>query len=285
MKLIKIPMQICILAAIFAAVSMRVQGQEQAPDNAIVPAIELSPTQLTQISEDMTAFIDEVIDVEDAIAAATSAEITEMQKYLQSIDVRWQAYTQIEQLDIASSPALMELLAQYKLVFITTNDSLTVQKARLDAEDTYARSLAFIIQCNAKYKDLNDKALRYSLVEQTASQLADVKAQEAMLFGQVTEHYKKAEEASQLSDEVKDKMPALEQEYIRIKALSEKIQAATYIPWIQRIKDYVLTFAGIAIILIFFNFVMMKLKALKQARDIARKYKDMLGTKDDYPTI
>lgn len=285
MRLIKISMQICILVAIFIAGSMRVQGQEPAPDNAITPAIALTSAQLAQISEDMTAFIYEIIEVEDAIATATPAEITEMQKYIQTIDVRWQAYTQIEQLDIASSRALMELLSQYKLVFITTSDSLAAQKARLDALDTYTRSLAFITQCNAKYKELNNKALRYSLVEQTAPLLADVKAQETMLFGQVNEHYKKAKEASQLSDKVKEKMPALQQEYVKIKTLSEKIQAATYIPWVQRIKDYVLTFAGIAIILIFFNFIVTKLKAIKQARDVARKYKDMLGTNDDYPTI
>lgn len=285
MKRIKIPMQICILAVIYCAGFMRVQGQEQAPDNAIVPAIALTPTQLTQISYDMTEFINEIIEVEDAIATATPDEITEMQKYIQTIDVRWQAYTQIEQLDIASSPALMELLSQYKQVYISTNDSLTGQKARLDAVKTYDKALEFIRQCNAKYKDLNDKALQFSLVEQTASQLADIKAQEILLFGQVTTYYKKAEEASQLSEELKDKMPVLQQEYVKIKALSEKIQNAKYIPWIQRIKDYVLTFAGITIILIFFNFVMMKLKALKQARDMARKYKDMLGTKDDYPTI
>lgn len=285
MRLIKISMQICILVAMFIAGSMRVQGQEPAPDNAITPAIALTSAQLAQISEDMTAFIYEIIEVEDAIATATPAEITEMQKYIQTIDVRWQAYTQIEQLDIASSRALMELLSQYKLVFITTSDSLAAQKARLDALDTYTRSLAFITQCSAKYKELNNKALRYSLVEQTAPLLADVKAQETMLFGQVNEHYKKAKEASQLSDKVKEKMPALQQEYVKIKTLSEKIQAATYIPWVQRIKDYVLTFAGIAIILIFFNFIVTKLKAIKQARDVARKYKDMLGTNDDYPTI
>lgn len=284
MKQLKIAILTCIMATVFAT-AMQAQGQTPAPDNAISTAMPLSQVQMAQIAEDMTGYISEVMGVQDRIASATPEDILELQRQMQAIDVRWQAYTQIEQIDIAGSPALMELLSQYKLVFISTNDSLTAQKARLDAVNTYTRAQTFISQMLTKYHSLSSEAMKYSLLQQTAAQLADVKAQEAMLRSQVEENYQKAVAASQLSDEVKAKMPELQKSYIEITTLSEEIQAAAYKPWMQRIKDYVLTFAGIAIILIFLNFVIMRLKSLKQARDLAKKYGNMLNSNDEYPTI
>lgn len=269
------------------AIAMQAQGQTPASENAnaISTAMPLSSAQMTQIAEDMTEYISEVMGVQDRIAAATSDDIQELQRQVQAIDVRWQAYTQIEQIDIAASPALMELLSQYKLVLISTTDSLTAQKARLDAADVFAKSFVYISQTNTKYHSLSTQAMQYSLIPQTAAQLSDVKAQEALLRSQVEESYQKALAASQLSDELKAKMPELQKEYMEITQMSDEIQAAAYKPWMQRIKDYVLTFAGIAIILIFLNFVVMRLKSLKQARDMAKKYGNMLNPNDDYPTI
>lgn len=261
------------------------QVQEQASDNAITPAIQLSPEQLSQISEDMSEYIDEVEEVEGLISSATTEDIKSLERRMQSIDVRWQTYIQIEQVDIASSPSLMELLSQYKLYYIATNDSLTAQKSRLEAFSTFGKTMRFFSECESKYNNLSTMALQYSLAPQTATQLADVKAQEALLYAQIQNLYQKAVEASQVSEDVKAKMPELEQRYIKLTTLSEKIQATAYKPWIERIKDYILSLAGIAIILIFINFVVTKLKTIKQAREVAKKYSNMLNPNEDYPTI
>lgn len=275
----------CILLAQPRVVWTMAQDQDTDPANAIASAIPLTAAQIAQISEDMTAYIVEVLDVEAYIATASPEDIQMLKMRMESVDVRWQAYTQVEMMEITASPVLVDLLSQYKMAFVATSDSLANQQRRMDALRTFNQSAAYIMQSRTKYNDLSNKALEYSLVKQTEAQLANVKAQEAILMTQVNKHLQEAVEAASFSEEAKLKLPELQQQYVEIKVLSEKIQQAVYKPWLERVKDYVLTFAGIAIILIFINFIITKIKALKQARDLARKYKDMLSDNDDYPTI
>lgn len=275
----------CILLAQPRVVWTMAQDQDTDPGNAIASAIPLTAAQIAQISEDMTAYIVEVLDVEAYIATASPEDIQMLKMRMESVDVRWQAYTQVEMMEITASPVLVDLLSQYKMAFVATSDSLANQQRRMDALQTFNQSAAYIMQSRTKYNDLSNKALEYSLVKQTEAQLANVKAQEAILMTQVDKHLQEAVEAASFSEEAKLKLPELQQQYVEIKVLSEKIQQAVYKPWLERVKDYVLTFAGIAIILIFINFIITKIKALKQARDLARKYKDMLSDNDDYPTI
>lgn len=276
----------CIVAAVIPAVAALAQdGATDAPDNAIAAEVPVSPEHVAHIAEDMTDYISRLAEVQDRASISNRADITELQSIVTSIDVQWQAYTQISQVDITASPMLMDLLSRYQLLLTATNDSLTAQLGRLDAEDTYNKSLAFITGCKSEYANMVSKTQKFSLVPQTQAQLADVKAHETLLFAQVTDNYQKALAASQLSAAVSKKMPELEKAYIELSRQSDIIKATVYKPWIERIKDYVLTFAGVAIILIFFNFVVAKAKAAKQARDMAKKYGNMLNADNDYPTI
>lgn len=277
---------IFILAAFIPAATVLAQDRgTDVPDNAIAAEMPVSPEHVAHLAEDMTDYITRLAEVQDRISISNRNDIVELQSIVSSIDVQWQAYTQIAQVDITASPTLMELLSQYKVIFTATNDSLTAQQGRLDAEDTYNKSLAYLTGCRKEYANMMEQAQKFSLVPQTQEQLANVKAHEALLFAQITDCYQKALAASQLSDAVSKKMPALEQVYIELSRQSDIIKTAVYKSWIERIKDYVLTFAGVAIILIFFNFVAAKIKAAKQARDMAKKYGNMLNTDNEYPTI
>ena len=53
----------------------------------------------------------------------------------------------------------------------------------------------------------------------------------------------------------------------------------------QRIKDYLIGLAAVAILLMFFNLLNAKIKTLKAARDQAKKMKDMMEGQHNYPTI
>lgn len=275
----------CLIATMLFATPMHCQEQPTATDNIAAAITPVSPVQVAQITEDMMGYIGQVAEIQDRIPTTRRDGIADLQNMMLSIDVQWQAYTQIIQVEITESPTLMELLSEYKVVYSATNDSITAHQQRLDAADTYDQSLAFLTECKKEYDMMVSEAHKFALVPQTASQLAEVKAREALLFAQVTEHYQKALAASQQSEDVKQKMPTLQQTFIDINKQSETIKSAAYKPWIERIKDYVLTFAGVAIILIFFNFVITKIKAVKQARDMAKKYGDMLNSGNDYPTI
>ena len=95
--------------------------------------------------------------------------------------------------------------------------------------------------------------------------------------------------AKSLSEEFKNLLPRfqpIEEKYIELKNISDKIQALEYKPWLQRIKDYLYSLAAVAMILLFLNMLQAKLKALKQARENAKKLREMMDKdNNDYPTI
>ena len=80
-------------------------------------------------------------------------------------------------------------------------------------------------------------------------------------------------------------MEAIDNKYFQLQSVSAKIQTIEYKPFIQRIKDYLIGLAAVAILLMFFNLLNAKIKTLKAARDQAKKMKDMMDGQHNYPTI
>ena len=73
-----------------------------------------------------------------------------------------------------------------------------------------------------------------------------------------------------------------------MKSVSEKVQALEYQPFIQRVKDYVLGLACVAVILLFLNGMLTKFKAYREKVASLKKYNEMLknnGKDTSYPTI
>ena len=107
-----------------------------------------------------------------------------------------------------------------------------------------------------------------------------------MLLADIEGHYGRAEAASQTLPQLKKRMQVLTEQYISLKTQSSQIQENVYKPLIERAKDYLLGMAAVAIVLMFVNAVVTKLKMLQQARENAKKYQDMLNQNNqDYPTI
>ena len=79
----------------------------------------------------------------------------------------------------------------------------------------------------------------------------------------------------------------LNEHYYATKAMSEKIQAMEYKPLIQRIKDYLLGLACVAVILIFVNMIKTKIDAAKKAREAVKQQMELLhnNSQTNYPTI
>ena len=124
------------------------------------------------------------------------------------------------------------------------------------------------------------------MVQALGPELEKVKGKEQLLFTEIQEQYNTAKG---LSQEFKDFLPRfqpIEEKYIELKNTSEKIQALEYKPWLERIKDYLYSLAAVAIILLFINMLQAKIKAFKQARENAKKLREMMDNNDnDYPTI
>ena len=81
------------------------------------------------------------------------------------------------------------------------------------------------------------------------------------------------------------KATALNDRFFSIKAQSDKIQQLKYEPIIQRIKDYLMGIAYVAVILIFVNMIISKWQAAKKTKQAVEQQAEMLKKEHDYPTI
>ena len=80
-------------------------------------------------------------------------------------------------------------------------------------------------------------------------------------------------------------MKGMEKKFVELQSVSAKIQEMEYKPFIQRIKDYLLGLAAVAILMMFVNLLSQKLKQLKAAREQAKKMKESMMGQKEYPTI
>ena len=83
-------------------------------------------------------------------------------------------------------------------------------------------------------------------------------------------------------------MGTLDEQFVIMKSVSEKVQALEYKPFIQRVKDYVLGVAAVAIILLFLNGMMTRFKAYREKVANLKKFGDIMnnnGKDNTYPTI
>jgi hypothetical protein len=81
-------------------------------------------------------------------------------------------------------------------------------------------------------------------------------------------------------------MERLENKYIELKVVSGKIQEAAFKPFLERVKDWLISLAAVAIVLMFANLVITRIKTAQKAMAMAKKMKNMMGGgMQDYPTI
>ena len=135
------------------------------------------------------------------------------------------------------------------------------------------------------YSQLYKQAFAMSFVQKMAPQLEKLKAQEQQLFPQVQEQYSKAQAAAALVPQLHNRAENVNQTFYTIKAQSDEIQQLQYKPFIQRIQDYLMGLAYVAIILIFFNMMMSKWETAKKAKEALEKQAEALKKENQYPSI
>ena len=126
---------------------------------------------------------------------------------------------------------------------------------------------------------------RKEIAEARAEAQAKAKAEEQALFTDIQTYFDQAKGASEAFPGLKIRMKAMEKKFFELQSVSTKIQEMVYKPFIQRIKDYLLGLAAVAILLMFLNLLSAKIKTLKQAREQAKKMKEMMDGQHNYPTI
>ena len=202
-----------------------------------------------------------------------------------SFTSRWDAYSQAQQVYIADNDSLLSKLAEVQQMKQMVTDTLASRQLQYDQLSAFAKAEVFIWSQDKIYQKLYKQAVEYSLSGKLAAKLEKVKAAEQAEFADVTKHYEQAKAAADAFPGLKIRMKGIDEKYFQLQTVSTKIQEMAYKPFIQRIKDYLMGLAAVAIVLMFLNMVRSKLKALKVAREQAQKMKDMMNGQHNYPTI
>ena len=204
---------------------------------------------------------------------------------LNSFTVRWNTYSQAQQVYVADNDDLLNKVAQIQQIRQAVADSMAARQQQYDQLTAFCKAEQMIYGNDKTYRQLYKQAAQFSLSPKLAGRLEKVKAEEQALFADIQTSYAQAKTAAEAFPGLKLRMKGMDNKFFELQSVSTKIQEMAYKPFIQRIKDYLFGLAAVAILLLFFNLMSSKLKAVKQARDKAKSLKDMASGQHNYPTI
>lgn len=234
----------------------------------------------------MLYFYDQLQELATQIPQYSSDQLSTADQQVLTIDTKWNTYYQSRQMEIAEDDSLLQIVANYQLAKQNLLDSIASKKHFYESEARFAEAETFFETQDSVYQQLYKTAFEYSLLKTLAPQLEQLKGREQMLSEEMQQQYETAKSLAQEFSSFQSRFQPLEEKYLALKNTSEQIQALEYKSWLQRIKDYLYSLAAVAIILMFINMVQAKIKVLKQARENAKRLRDMMNPdQTDYPTI
>lgn len=256
--------------------------------------IELRLSQFTEELDQMLAVgqmslsVDGTVGVSPSVVNAMKERIKFLNQSYNTLDVKWNTYYQAQQMDIANDEGLMDKVAGVEALKQEVKDTLDAKTQAVESIIKFVEADKFIISQVSVYKSLYQKAYKLSLLKKLAPQLEKVKAKEQLVFTQLQSNYDQAKASCEVVPALSKRMSVLDEQYVVMKSVSEKVQALEYKPLFQRVKDYVLGLAAVAIILLFLNAAIAKFKAYRDKVKNLSKYKDLMnnqGKGTNYPTI
>ena len=266
-----------IICAVLLSFCLSIKAQ--APDDNIA-------SDMLELEGKMLLFVDKVNAISADVAYADLKQLDKADKELMTIDTHWSLFLQAYQLDISSDENLMNIATRYQENKQLLADSILSRRHMLESESAFLEAEHYLNKQKEPYQKMQTEAQRLSQLERLAPMLEKLKAKEQLAMEDIDKHYEAAKSVAQEFTGLHGRMQKIEEAYIELKTLSDSIQAAEYKPFIERIKDYLLGFAAVAVILMFVNMVQAKIQAYKQLKKSAEDYmKALRGGDDDIPTI
>ena len=229
--------------------------------------------------------IDMEMPLNEPLLDVVSERLKSLSLALNSFSTRWDTYSAAQQVYIADNDSLLNRAALIQQMRQAVTDTLALRQQQRDQLVAFSTAEQFIWSQDKNYRQLYKKAVQYSATPMLAAQLEKVKAEEQALTADVNKYYSQAKEAATAFPGLQLRMEAMENKVFELQTVSAKIQEMAYKPFIQRIKDYLLGLACVAILLMGLNLLKSKLAMVKQARDQAKKLKGLTGGQHNYPTI
>lgn len=229
--------------------------------------------------------IDMDMPLNEPLLDVVSERLKSLSSALTSFSTRWDTYSAAQQVYIADDDSLLNRVAIIQQMRQAVTDTLALRQQQRDQLVAFSTAEKFIWGQDKNYRQLYKKAIQYSMSPKLAAQLEKVKATEQALTADVNKYYGQAKDAATAFPGLKLRMTAMENKVFELQTVSAKIQEMAYKPFIQRVKDYLMGLACVAILLMGLNLLKSKLAQVKQARDQAKKMKEMMKGQHNYPTI
>ena len=229
--------------------------------------------------------VDMDMPLTEPLLDVVSVRLNALTRAMNSFNARWDAYSQAQQVYIADNDSLLNKLAEIQQMRQMVADTLASRQQQYDQLTAFSKAEEVIWGQDDNYRRLYQQARQFSMSPKLASRLEKVKAEEQALFAQIQTSYSQAKEAAEAFPGLGLRMKGLDNKFFELQTVSTKIQEMAYKPLIQRIKDYLIGLAAVAILLMFVNLMNAKLKTLKQAREQAKKMREMMNGQHNYPTI
>ena len=244
--------------------------------------------QQLQMAENMSLDPDSKLDVNKNFVSVLEGRIKTYNQRYNSLDVMWTTYTQAQQMDIANDEDLMTMVANIEAKKQSVKDTLDAKTEMVKAISDFVEADQFIMSQVNVYKKLYKRAFKLSLLKKLAPQLEKAKAREQLVFEKLQASYNSAKAATELVPSLQPRMNVLDEQFVVMKSVSEKVQALEYKPLFQRVKDYIMGLAAVAIILLFVSMMITKYKAYKDKVANLKKVNEIMnkqGKDTQYPMI
>ena len=212
--------------------------------------------QQLQMAGSMSLDPDTKLDVNKNFVSALEGRMNTYNQRYNSLDVMWTTYTQAQQMDIANDEDLMTMVANIEAKKQSVKDTLDAKTEMVKAISDFVEADQFIMSQVNVYKKLYKRAFKLSLLKKLAPQLEKAKAREQLVFEKLQASYNSAKAATELVPSLQPRMNVLDEQFVVMKSVSEKVQALEYKPLFQRVKDYIMGLAAVAIILLFVSMML-----------------------------
>ena len=273
-------MRMLFLIGMCVCLALNMQAQES-DKGTVVDAY-----RSLEVEGRLLLFLEELDAISADVMRFNQEQLEKADKKLLGIDHKWMIYNQAHQELIAADEALMNIVVDYQESKQIVADSIQNRLHQLHSFEIFQVSEKYIDDQTDVYKEMFETSQKYALLKQQASLLEKLKTREQLSFAELTKHYEAAKTIVGEFPLLTPRMEKMEEQYIEMKGYSEKIQAAEYKPFMERIKDYLYSFAAVAILLMFVNMIYSKIQAYKQMRKSAEEYKKMLQrNENECPTI
>ena len=229
--------------------------------------------------------IDMEMPLTEPLMDVVSERLKALSSALNSFSTRWNTYSSAQQVYIADNDSLLNRVAIIQQMQQAVTDTLVSRQQQRDNLVAFSTAEKFIWGQDKAYRALYKQAVAYSMSPKLAAKLEKTKAEEQTLTADVEKYFGQAKEAAAAFPGLELRMRAMENKVFELQTVSAKIQEMAYKPFIQRIKDYLMGLACVAILLMGVNLLKSKLKVIKQTREQAKKMKEMMNGQHNYPTI